>query len=43
MVEEAIFIDYEDTITLKKALAKSMYLKKFDQLKISEILNISQP
>ena len=43
MAEEAIFINYKDTNTLKKAIAKSMYAKKIDQIKISEILDISQP
>jgi len=43
MVEEAIFIKEEDAIDLKKALAKKLYLKKFDQVKISRILKISQP
>lgn len=43
MVEEAIFVNAEDTAKLKKALAKKLYAKNFAQLKISEILNISQP
>jgi len=43
MVEEAAFIDSDDAITLKKALAKSLYGKKLDQSKISDILEISQP
>jgi predicted fused transcriptional regulator/phosphomethylpyrimidine kinase len=43
MVEKAIFIKEENTIFLKKALAKNLYLKNFDQITISEILNISQP
>ena len=43
MAEEAIFINYEDTIILKKALAKSLYKRNIDQLKISEILHLSQP
>ena len=43
MPEEAIFIKEENTILLKKALAKSLYLKNFDQFKISRILSISQP
>jgi hypothetical protein len=43
MTEEAIFIKEESTVLLKKALAKNLYLKNFDQSKISNILNISQP
>lgn len=43
MVEEAIFIKSEDTIVLKKALAKALYGKNVDQSEISKILNLSQP
>ncbi len=43
MSEKAIFIKEENTIFLKKALAKHLYLKNFDQFTISQILNISQP
>jgi len=43
MAEEAIFVDADSTLLLKKAVAKNLYSKKVDQLKISEILEISQP
>jgi len=43
MAEEATFINSKDTIILKKAIARLLYSKKIDQLKISEILNLSQP
>jgi len=43
MVEEAVFIKMEDTISLKKALAKKLYSRNIDQPRISEILNLSQP
>jgi predicted fused transcriptional regulator/phosphomethylpyrimidine kinase len=43
MVEKALFIKEENSILLKKALAKNLYLKNFDQFKISKILKISQP
>ncbi|MGF3554311.1 MAG: thiamine-phosphate synthase family protein [Thermoplasmatota archaeon] len=43
MTGKAIFIKEQDTVLLKKALAKYLYLKNFDQFKISKILNISQP
>lgn len=43
MAEEAIFVDAENTLLLKKAIAKSLYSKRFDQSKISDILKISQP
>lgn len=43
MVEEAIFLDSDDTIILKKALAKILYKNNIDQLQISQILKISQP
>ena len=34
MVEEAFFIKAEDTILLKKALAKNLYGKKIEQSKM---------
>jgi predicted fused transcriptional regulator/phosphomethylpyrimidine kinase len=43
MAEEAILIDAENTILLKRALAKNLYDNFIDQSKISEILNLSQP
>lgn len=43
MAEEVIFIKEQNTILLKKALAKNLYFKNFDQVKISKILKISQP
>ncbi len=43
MVEEAILIREKDIILLKKAIAKNLYKEKFEQSKISDILNISQP
>jgi len=43
MADNAIFVREENTILLKKALAKNLYIKNFDQFKISKILNISQP
>ena len=43
MVEESILINEKDYIILKKAIAKTLYNKKMDQIKISEILNLSQP
>ena len=43
MVDEAIFVHADDTVLLKKAVAKSLYEKNFAQSKISEILSLSQP
>ncbi len=43
MAKEAIFIKTDDTILLKKALAKNLYEKNLDQSKISDILKLSQP
>jgi hypothetical protein len=43
MAEEVILVKAENTIALKRALAKNLYLKKKDQVQISSILNISQP
>ena len=43
MVEEAIFVKSEETILLKKALAKTLYKNNIEQSKISNILAISQP
>jgi hypothetical protein len=43
MAEEIILLKARNTIPLKKALAKKLYLKNRDQVQISSILNISQP
>ena len=43
MAEEAIFIGGENTIPLKKAIAKKLYRNNIDQIQLSQILNISQP
>lgn len=43
MVEEAIFVHADDSIVLKKAVAKSLYKKNIDQSKISSLLKLSQP
>ena len=43
MVEEAFFVNALDTIYLKKAIAKALYSKNIDQLKISNLLKLSQP
>lgn len=43
MTEEAIFVRSEDTILLKKALAKKLYENNIEQLKISSLLELSQP
>ncbi|KYK24103.1 hypothetical protein AYK24_06750 [Thermoplasmatales archaeon SG8-52-4] len=43
MVEEAFFVNAHDTIYLKKAIAKALYNKNIDQLKISLLLKLSQP
>jgi hypothetical protein len=43
MAEEAIFVRLEDTILLKKALAKKLYENNIEQLKISSLLELSQP
>jgi len=43
MADEAVIIGGEKTILLKKAIAKILYSKGIDQIKISEILNLSQP
>jgi len=43
MTEEAIFINSNDTIILKKAIAQALYRRKIEQLKISDILELSQP
>ena len=43
MAEEAIFVDNKDTILLKKALARILYQKNFDQPSLSSLLDISQP
>jgi len=43
MTTEVFLVGGDETIFLKKALARMLYSKKIDQLKISEILNLSQP
>jgi len=43
MADEAYFIRGQNSIFLKKALAKILYNNGIDQLKISDILNLSQP
>jgi len=43
MAEEVYIIDADDTILLKKAIAKKLYNKNIDQSKISKILKLSQP
>jgi predicted fused transcriptional regulator/phosphomethylpyrimidine kinase len=43
MVEEAYLIGGDNTINLKKAIARILYTNGIDQLKISEILDLSQP
>ena len=43
MADEAIFVGGDDTVLLKKAIARILYSKGIDQSKISEILNLSQP
>ena len=43
MVEEAVFVQEDNSILLKKAIAKALYGKDIEQSKISEMLNLSQP
>jgi len=43
MVNEVFLIRGEETILLKKAIARILYEKNFDQSDISKILNLSQP
>ena len=43
MANEAYFINEDNSIILKKALAKNLYSKGINQLKISNILKLSQP
>jgi predicted fused transcriptional regulator/phosphomethylpyrimidine kinase len=43
MVEEAIFISNEEAVIIKKTVSKILYKNRIDQLKISKILDISQP
>jgi len=43
MTEEAIFVNTNDAVFLKKAVAKSLYAKNIEQSKISDILRLSQP
>jgi len=43
MADEAVIIGEDKAIILKKTIARILYSKRFDQLKISKILNLSQP
>lgn len=43
MSEEAIFVKGDDSILLKKAIAKALYSRNIEQSKISDILKLSQP
>ena len=43
MAGEVILIKGENKILLKKSIAKNLYRSKFEQLKISKILAITQP
>ena len=43
MADEAVIIWEDKAILLKKTIARILYSKRFDQLKISKILNLSQP
>lgn len=43
MADEVFLIDGEKTTYLKMAIARILYSENFDQLKISKILNLSQP
>ena len=43
MVEEAVLINDDDSIFLKKSISKNLYNQGFEQQKISKILKISQP
>jgi predicted transcriptional regulator len=43
MAEEAIFVNADNTMLLKKAIAKRLYANNIDQSKISKILKLSQP
>lgn len=43
MVEETIIIKGENTILLKKSIAKNLYKTNFEQLTISKILGLTQP
>lgn len=43
MSEEAIFVKCEDSILLKKAIARALYSRNIEQSKISDILKLSQP
>lgn len=43
MTEEAIFVKGDDSILLKKAIAKILYSINIEQSKISDILKLSQP
>jgi len=43
MAYEAAFVGEDQTILLKKTIARTLYNKKIDQGKISDILKLSQP
>jgi len=43
MAEEAVFVQEDNSILLKKAIAKALYDKDIEQSKISNILKLSQP
>ena len=43
MVEEAIILPENQSVILKRVLAKMLYNINYDQLEISKILNLSQP
>jgi predicted fused transcriptional regulator/phosphomethylpyrimidine kinase/predicted XRE-type DNA-binding protein len=43
MAEEVVLIRGEKKILLKKAIAQNLYKNKFEQLKISRILGLTQP
>jgi len=43
MADEAIIVGGDDTVLLKKAIARILYSKNIEQSRISEILNLSQP
>lgn len=43
MAEEIILVRTDNTMLLKKALAKNLNFRKIDQVKISNILSMSQP
>jgi len=43
MAKEAFFVKTNNTILLKKAIAKNLYSRSIEQSKISKILNLTQP